>query len=216
MKRRNFIYASALGILSTTKLYAVSHWNFSNSQAYLLKRLLNKLRVKKQNIAFISDDILQAAYNKSMKSWIGAGFQGDDSFYYCREGKTALFPVSLKHQDVGIIDTSLLCFEQTVDGQWHVLSSVSAFHIEAFTKFIEEADSKEISYEWAEILLPTMAKKSAFIPFGYYTSQGEVTLIANINANVTKTDVKITSQNTILWEKKYESALYKSNDSLFA
>lgn len=205
MKRRTFISTAILGVLNTNQLLASTpiEATKSNVQKWF-SVLLEATDAKQRKRYLLVDKQLKSVYETTKHEWSLSGYQAlEDEYFMCRDGELALFPIELKHDNLGQIDFAVLVFEKTEKNGWQESRSLSGFHIEALTKSLGSLPVRNIN-EVADYIFPT-GGIAGINENGYTTKKGSVSFYVEIIENKAIINAQILVNNEIVWNTKCES-----------
>lgn len=205
MKRRKFVYLTALGALGLSGAGLFFRRSGVTTDEKNLIDWLQGIGAKRHYTLFQMDQSLEKAHEAAYASWKKIGYKALDTsgYYSIHNGNKALFPISLHSADIGLITTALLSFEKTDNGEWVALTPLYGVQLEALYKATHALSATIETRLMEQYLLPVYSRRAQAA--GYLTNRGKVLIHCNTRKNERAVSAKILNNGKEIWSSNYES-----------
>lgn len=199
MKRRNFIFCTALSVGSISNALASAETSSSSSVENNLHQYLSAIGARGE-LKFLCDDHLQADYDLQSSSYIKSGYKSYGlKYYFCAQQSVAICPLVLSADSSGIIDLAILFFRKNASDVWEYSNTFSGFHLESIVRTLPELNRNYSSGELVDLLIPVKTLPGKIIPYTLFTKTGSLRLVVRIEDQKTLIDFSITEKNSLIF-----------------
>lgn len=176
--------------------------------------LLNRLGFRKQHIFSIEDSLFRCGEDHLIP-WLETGYTPLESgLFWQAEADYAILPVQQLNPSLGALDYGSLHFAKS-SGTWSYCGSLSAFHIEAIHKALDEMALQNTDFAHCrKLTLPVISAADAILNNGtHHTSLGKFELKARIGTDRPYVYARLTQADKTFWEKEYLSDHMRANET---
>lgn len=200
MKRRNFIFCTALGVGSISSALASAETN-TNSVENNLHQYLSAVGARGE-FKFLCDDQLRTGYDLKSTSYFKSGYKSYGlKYYFCSQQSVAICPLVLTTENSGIIDLTVLFFRKNSSDIWEYSNTFSGFHLESIVRTLPDLNQNYSTVQLADLLVPVKSLPGKMIPDTIFTKTGSLRLVVRIEDQKTLIDFSITEKNSQIFAK---------------
>ncbi|MBE9461799.1 hypothetical protein ACFP1I_31265 [Dyadobacter subterraneus] len=213
MKRRNFIFCTALSVGSISTAFAASDKNLPSIENNL-QQYLSAIGAYGE-LKFLCDDQLIEDFTLKSASYLQTGYKSYGlKYYFCSQQSVAVCPLVLTTDSSGIIDIAVLFFRKNSSNNWTYSNSFSGFHLESIVKALPELNQNYSTEQWADLLVPVQRIPGKTIPHTLFTKNGSLRLVVKIEDQKTLLDFSLTEKNSEIFAQQSLSDYSPKNNLL--
>lgn len=195
MKRRNFIFCTALSVGSLSSAFASAETS-KNSVENNLHQYLSAVGAQGE-LKFLCDNQLQTDYDLKSSSYTKSGYKSYGlKYYFCSQQSVAICPLVLAADSSGIIDLAVLFFRKNGADGWVYCNTFSGFHLESIIKTLPDLNQNYSTAQLSDLLIPIKTVPGIMIPYTIFTKTGSLRLVVRIEDQKTWVDFSITEKNS--------------------
>lgn len=213
MKRRNFIFCTALSVGSISSAFASAETN-TNSVENNLQQYLSAIGANGE-LKFLCDEELEKEFTKKSSSYLKTGYKPYGlQYYFCSDKSIVICPLVLSTDSSGTLDIAVLFFEKSNSNNWTYSNSFSGFHLETIVKVLPKLNQNYSTIQLADLLIPVKSFPGKVLPNTIFTKTGSLHLVVRIEDQKTLVDFSIIEKNNEIFAHQSFSGHFSQYNSL--
>lgn len=207
MKRRNFVFHSAIGFLGAG-LAPASVFRFGSKgmvDTWLIE-LTPLVILQKRSMIFGGDPVLVKALEIEALPYEKFGYRKENqALYLYNNGQTAFNILVKRDAENKMIDVILPVMDLRKDGKWERATTLSGFQVEAIAHTAKKL--LELNYSPAEIraLLMPSRPNSQKVGSHFHTKEGTVTVVTTIGLRHASSEIIVRKGDQVIFKDKINS-----------